>query len=151
LAIGLVVIFLKIITRRQEEAESGKEQADFRTIPPLPESIRPAPTVAPVAEEVADSALPVEAEPALSPESESIPSPPAESPEPSPTPDPDNLKRVKGIGPKIEKLLKDNGINTFAQLAKTEVSRLQALLDEVGWNRIADPGTWPEQAKKLAE
>ncbi len=61
----------------------------------------------------------------------------------------DNLKRVKGIGPKIEKLLKDNGISTFVQLAQTEVSRLQALLDEAEY-ALPDPTTWPEQAQELA-
>jgi predicted flap endonuclease-1-like 5' DNA nuclease len=66
-------------------------------------------------------------------------------------PKPDNMKRIKGIGPKIEELLQQNGIITFAQLAQIEVSQLQALLDEAGWNNIADPTTWPEQARQLAQ
>lgn len=61
---------------------------------------------------------------------------------------PDNLKKVNGIGPKIEQLLKRNSIMTFAQLAETDVSRLQALLDEVEY-ALADPTTWPEQARNL--
>ncbi len=62
---------------------------------------------------------------------------------------PDNLKWVKGIGPKIEKLLNDNGITTFARLAETEVNWLQNLLVEAGWENIADPTTWPDQARQL--
>ena len=77
----------------------------------------------------------------------------ASEPEPV-TPDlaarPDNLKQIKGIGPKIEKLLKDNGISTFAQLAETEVNRLVTLLEQAEW-AIVDPATWPEQAQELAK
>jgi predicted flap endonuclease-1-like 5' DNA nuclease len=73
-------------------------------------------------------------------------------PEPvPPSPRPDNLKRITGIGPKIETLLKENGITTFAQLAQTEVSRLQAILLEAGLENIADPSTWPDQARQLAQ
>lgn len=63
---------------------------------------------------------------------------------------PDKLTRVKGIGPKIEKLLNNNGITTFARLAETEVDWLQNLLVEAGWENIADPATWPDQARQLA-
>ena len=70
--------------------------------------------------------------------------------EPAATPEvrPDNLKRISGIGPKIERLLKSNGIMTFAQLAEADINRLQALLDEFEYT-LADPTTWPEQARKL--
>lgn len=67
---------------------------------------------------------------------------------PAPEVRPDDLKRVNGIGPKIEQLLKRNGIMTFAQLAETDVSRIQALLDEADYD-LADPTTWPEQARNL--
>lgn len=58
---------------------------------------------------------------------------------------PDDLKLIEGIGPKIDALLKDAGISTFAQLAATDVSRLREILGD-GRFRIADPTTWPEQA-----
>ncbi|MBN1537616.1 MAG: DUF4332 domain-containing protein [Anaerolineales bacterium] len=58
---------------------------------------------------------------------------------------PDNLEIVEGIGPKIAGLLKDAGITTFKQLAETDVSRLEKILDEANL-RIADPASWPEQA-----
>ncbi|NJN98127.1 MAG: DUF4332 domain-containing protein, partial [Anaerolineales bacterium] len=63
---------------------------------------------------------------------------------------PDDLKVIEGIGPKIAGLLNAAGITTFAQLAETEVSRLDQLLVDANLRRLADPGTWPEQAKLAA-
>ena len=63
---------------------------------------------------------------------------------------PDDLKRIEGIGPKIAGILNENGITTFAQLADTDVSRLQQILEEAGLSRIAHPQTWPEQAQLAA-
>jgi len=64
----------------------------------------------------------------------------------------DDLKIVEGIGPKIETLLKEGGINTWEELASAEVSRLKEILDAAGPRyQIHDPGTWPAQAKFAAE
>ena len=61
--------------------------------------------------------------------------------------DKDDLKRIEGIGPKIQKLLYDDGITTFNTLAKTKVDRLQGILDNAGSRyRIHDPTSWPIQA-----
>lgn len=59
----------------------------------------------------------------------------------------DDLKIVEGIGPKIEQLFNDNGIKTWYQLSKTEISRCQEILN-IGGKRyeIHNPGTWPQQA-----
>jgi predicted flap endonuclease-1-like 5' DNA nuclease len=60
---------------------------------------------------------------------------------------PDDLKRIEGIGPRIEALLKDDGITTFAQLAATSKEHLMALLQEGGPRfQIHDPTSWPAQA-----
>lgn len=60
---------------------------------------------------------------------------------------PDDLTRVEGIGPRIAGLLGDAGIRSFADLAVTSSSRLAGILADAGPNfRLADPGTWPEQA-----
>ncbi|WP_336515702.1 hypothetical protein [Pollutibacter soli] len=65
---------------------------------------------------------------------------------------PDNLKRIEGIGPKLEEMLNEHDIYTFRQLAGTSSETLQKILDEGGEQyRIHDPATWPEQAKLLAE
>jgi predicted flap endonuclease-1-like 5' DNA nuclease len=64
----------------------------------------------------------------------------------------DDLKKVEGIGPKIEELCNGIGIYTWAQLADTSVETLQKMLDDAGpAYRISDPGTWPKQAKLAAE
>ncbi len=59
----------------------------------------------------------------------------------------DDLTRVEGIGPKIAGLLDDAGIRSFADLAVTPKSRLAEILVAAGPAfRLADPGTWPDQA-----
>jgi predicted flap endonuclease-1-like 5' DNA nuclease len=61
---------------------------------------------------------------------------------------PDDLKIVEGIGPKIEKLLKDAGINNWSDLAASSADKLRGVLDAAGENfRLADPSTWPKQAE----
>ena len=62
---------------------------------------------------------------------------------------PDDLTILEGIGPKINKLLHEAGIVTFAHLAATDVSELKAILDPAKLQFI-DPSTWAEQAKLAA-
>ena len=64
----------------------------------------------------------------------------------------DNLKKVEGIGPKIEQIFNENGIKTFAQLAATPVDTLKSILEAAG-NRYKahDPTTWPQQAQMAAD
>jgi len=64
--------------------------------------------------------------------------------------EPDDLKKIEGIGPKISSVLIDNGILTFAQLAKHTEAELKAVLDEAKI-RIANPSTWAEQAMLAAD
>ena len=75
---------------------------------------------------------------------------PTHEPEPVAPTTPDNLKRIEGIGPKIEKILNEAGILTFAQLAATEVSQLEKIVREDAGIRIAFPDTWPQQAQLAA-
>ncbi|HAY71488.1 MAG TPA: hypothetical protein DCX89_06330 [Saprospirales bacterium] len=66
--------------------------------------------------------------------------------------DQDDLKAIEGIGPKIEKLLHHEGIKTWRALAETSLDSLNRILDDAGSNfQLADPGTWPRQAKLAAE
>lgn len=59
----------------------------------------------------------------------------------------DDLTVIEGIGPKINELFKDNGIKTFADLAKQTVPQMRAVLDKGGARyRIANPATWAQQA-----
>jgi predicted flap endonuclease-1-like 5' DNA nuclease len=63
----------------------------------------------------------------------------------------DDLEIIEGIGPKIAELLRNAGIRTFAQLADTPTARIQSILDAGGGQyRIANPGTWAEQADLAA-
>jgi NADH-quinone oxidoreductase subunit I len=65
---------------------------------------------------------------------------------------PDDLKRIEGIGPKISSVLATAGIATFALLADAEVDRIRQILEEADPNllRLADPTTWPRQARLAA-
>ncbi|MEZ4980148.1 MAG: hypothetical protein R2769_00885 [Saprospiraceae bacterium] len=63
-----------------------------------------------------------------------------------------DLKVVEGIGPKIEQLLKDAGISTWVDLSNTTVEKIKEVLAGGGDRyRLADPTTWPKQAKLAAE
>jgi large subunit ribosomal protein L27 len=64
----------------------------------------------------------------------------------------DDLKIVEGVGPKIETLLKEGGISTWAELAEASTDRLKEILDAAGPRyQIHDPSTWPAQAKLAAD
>ena len=63
----------------------------------------------------------------------------------------DDLKAIEGIGPKIEQLMHNAEITTWQKLSETNVSRLQEILDAAGPRyKLADPGTWPQQAALAA-
>jgi predicted flap endonuclease-1-like 5' DNA nuclease len=60
----------------------------------------------------------------------------------------DDLKIIEGIGPKINELLNENGITTFAHLANTSVEELKAILEKGGSRfTIHNPTNWPNQAE----
>jgi len=64
----------------------------------------------------------------------------------------DDLTVVRGVGKKIEALLKAASIHTFADLAATEVDTLEAILLAAGPRyHIHDPESWPKQAKLASE
>lgn len=63
----------------------------------------------------------------------------------------DDLTRIEGIGPKISVLLEEAGIRSFADLAAANVDRLREIVAAAGLTALADPGSWPEQARLAAE
>ena len=64
----------------------------------------------------------------------------------------DDLKMVEGIGPKIEGLLHDAGIMTWADLANAPTEKVQQILDDAGPRyRMHQPTTWAKQAKLADE
>ncbi|MEP7196551.1 MAG: helix-hairpin-helix domain-containing protein [Saprospiraceae bacterium] len=61
--------------------------------------------------------------------------------------DKDDLKAIEGIGPKIEKILMENGIDTWVKLSNADEDRIRAILGKAGDRfQLADPKTWPYQA-----
>lgn len=59
----------------------------------------------------------------------------------------DDLKKVEGVGPKIEQLFNNDGIYSFDDLAKSSYDHLKKILDDAGSAyTMHDPTTWPEQA-----
>jgi predicted flap endonuclease-1-like 5' DNA nuclease len=61
---------------------------------------------------------------------------------------PDDLKKIEGIGPKIEQILNDGGIRTFKQLAASNADHIKELLLNAGPRfRMHDPNTWMQQAE----
>lgn len=69
---------------------------------------------------------------------------------PSTVSTPDDLKIIEGIGPRIAALLTQHGITTFAQLAATDITHIQHILDQANLH-LADPQTWPQQAQLAAD
>lgn len=64
----------------------------------------------------------------------------------------DDLKRIEGIGPKTEAVLKQSGVDSFIKLAKMKEKRLKEILREAGPRfSIHNPRTWPRQARLAAK
>ncbi len=59
-----------------------------------------------------------------------------------------DLQLIEGIGPKIAELLIANGIHDLVDLAAAPVEQIREILLAAGRRfRLADPSSWPEQAK----
>lgn len=72
----------------------------------------------------------------------------ASAPSDERSPRPKDLELIEGIGPKIAELLIAHDILNLADLAETSVERLRTILGAAGRRfRLADPGSWPDQAK----
>ena len=70
---------------------------------------------------------------------------------PTTTPSNDDLKRIWGIGPVIEKLLQRNGINSFAKLSETPTENIEMVLREAGDRfNLANFEAWREQSSLAA-
>ena len=64
----------------------------------------------------------------------------------------DDLKKIEGIGPKIEQLLNEAGITSFGDLAGSTPEAIKAILANGGSSFAThDPGTWPQQAAMAAK
>ena len=64
----------------------------------------------------------------------------------------DDLKAIEGIGPATDKLLRENGINTWRDLANSSAENIKAILTAAGSRfALGDPTTWPKQAEMAAD
>lgn len=60
----------------------------------------------------------------------------------------DDLKKLEGIGPKLEQVLNAAGIQNFEQLAAMTPERIKPILEAAGNQfRMHDPKSWPYQAE----
>ena len=64
----------------------------------------------------------------------------------------DDLKRIEGIGPKVEAALVAAGMTTFAQLAGASSDDLYRIVKtEAGVRIVGDAGTWAKQAQYIVD
>jgi predicted flap endonuclease-1-like 5' DNA nuclease len=64
----------------------------------------------------------------------------------------DDIEQIEGIGPKIAELLRAQGLQTFSDLAATSVEKFSEILGAAGPRfKLANPGTWAEQAALAAK
>jgi len=110
--------------------------------PPPP----PPPSAKPVA---AAAAPPPEAKPA--PATEAAPAPAGKPNIPAAVGEPDNLRLIKGVGPKLNTLLNSLGVTRFDQIAEwkeAEINEVDQYLDTFSGRITRD--AWIDQAKFLA-
>lgn len=76
---------------------------------------------------------------------------PEQEPEPEPEPEPQDLKRIEGIGPKIDAALKAQGYPTYASVAAATEDELRAAIKAEGVRFAPSASSWARQAQFLAE
>ncbi len=60
----------------------------------------------------------------------------------------DDLKKIGGVGPKIQELLNADGILSYDDMATATVARIKGILIAAGPNyAVHDPSTWEQQAR----
>lgn len=64
--------------------------------------------------------------------------------------DEDDLTRIEGIGPKVEKVLKDAGITNFDTLSSANPAEVKNVLNEAGL-QMMNPEGWIKQAHLAAQ
>jgi NADH-quinone oxidoreductase subunit E len=92
--------------------------------------------------------------PAAAPKVKAKPEPKVEVAAPAPKPKKaggkaDDLKRIDGIGPKVEQVLKGRGIARFKDLAEMDETALNALDKELGLDGRVLRDDWAGQARRL--
>ncbi len=125
--------FLYWLLRRRQVNQIQPVKIDLSFIRP-PHTPTSAPAYAPP--QVAPG-VPVAAEPVPVPLEEVAPS------------QPDDLTVIHGIGPRVAVVLQAGGVDTFTRLGQADPAQLRELLRQANL-RLADPTSWPEQARLAA-
>jgi len=73
------------------------------------------------------------------------------TPEPSDHGEPDDLKRIKGVGPKLEALLHEIGISTFEQVASFPPDYVKGLDNFLSFDGRIERDNWIGQAVEFAK
>ena len=125
--------------RVETEMAEAKARATGASIPTAtkPAAASPSPAVA------ASEPTPEPAAPAPTPKV-------SETPASAATSGPDDLKLLKGVGPKLENKLHANGVTSFAQIAGWGPAEIADMDDKLSFKGRIDRDGWVEQAKILA-
>ncbi len=128
-------------------------------------------TVVRITEILTDGAKPAKAKPAKkakaqapepeTPKPEAAPEPAAETAEAAPAPkaepeakakpagEADDLKKISGVGPVLEKKLHDLGVTTYAQIAAWSADDIARVDDALNFKGRIERDGWIDQAKSL--
>ncbi|MEP3226709.1 MAG: hypothetical protein ABJO01_12090 [Parasphingorhabdus sp.] len=156
------------------DADDGLLEKAGDAVPPVTEPVAPAPAPAPVAKPTpapkpaapvatataAATAATATAKPAAAPRPRKRPvvedkpaPPPPGKPKIAPAQgDPDNLRLIKGVGPKLNSLLNNLGVTRFDQIAEwkeAEIEEVDQYLESFSGRITRD--SWIDQAKYLAK
>jgi len=75
----------------------------------------------------------------------------AEKAEAAPASDADDLKKLSGVGPALEKKLIEGGVTSFAQIAAWTEADVAAMDEKLSFKGRIEREGWIEQAKELAK
>ncbi len=148
----------KVETDTSDILDDGKGPANRnQALIDAPPAVEPKVAAPPAAKATSQIPSPAPA-PAPSPSAE-----PESTPAPAPAPEPetvtaadtdstaDDLSRIKGVGPKLKKMLHELGITSFAQIAawtEADIDRIDSQLGRFEGRIRRD--SWTDQAKLLA-
>ncbi|PHO02428.1 NADH-quinone oxidoreductase subunit NuoE [Rhodobacteraceae bacterium 4F10] len=147
----------KPAAKQAEEAKKAEKPAEAPK--PAPKAEEPKPAKADAPKVVPSKALPGQAELAEKKgdwkyqADKPAPTPAKAAAKPAPvaeTSGPDDLKLLKGVGPKLEEKLHANGVMTFAQIAAWGPEDVADMDDKLSFKGRIDRDGWVEQAKTLA-
>lgn len=113
-----------------------------------PATAKSAPATPPPKKPAAAKAAPSTAK-ASAPKASAAPKKPAPAAKPA-SGKPDNLRRLIGIGPVNEKLLKGQGVTTFAQIAAWSAADIERIEHALQFGGRVEREHWVAQAKLLA-